>query len=174
MVVGDISAKEGGKLSGHASHTSGRDADVGFYYVDSRGRTVRPPRFLRVDWKGRAIGAPGVRFDVPRNWAMVQSWVTDPRARVQHIFVAKHLRSMLLKHATKAGVYLPVRHRAAIAMKQPSTGMPHDNHFHVRISCPRGDRECVQHPRVRRPAKAATKKPKAPRRSASRKTPTKS
>ncbi len=172
MVVGDISAKEGGKLSGHASHTSGRDADVGFYYVDAKGRTVRPARFLSVDWKGHAVGAAGVRFDVARNWAMVQSWVTDPRARVQHIFVAKHLRSMLLKHATKIGAYLPVRHRAAIAMKQPS-GAAHDNHFHVRISCPRGDRECVQHPRVTRSSKAGSKK-KGRRQSASRKAPTKS
>src|SRR5690606_32055386 len=32
--IGHISAKKGGWLSPHRSHQSGRDVDVGFYYVD--------------------------------------------------------------------------------------------------------------------------------------------
>jgi penicillin-insensitive murein endopeptidase len=37
--------------------------------------------------------------------------------------------------------------RAAVVMMQPSNALPHDNHFHVRISCPADMRKsCVEYP----------------------------
>lgn len=140
LLVGDLSRRAGGDLGGHRSHESGRDADVGFYFVDAQGKPVESGRFRAVDWRGRAAGDASLRFDDARNWALVEAWVTDPRARVEHIFVAKPIRARLLAHARKKGVYLPVLHRASIAMKQPSRGLSHDDHFHVRIACPRSQR----------------------------------
>jgi penicillin-insensitive murein DD-endopeptidase len=140
LLVGDLSLRAGGDVGGHRSHESGRDADVGFYFVDSQGRPVHERRFRVVDWRGRAADAPALRFDDARNWALVEAWITDPSSRVEHIFVAKPLRARLLAYARLRGVYLPVLHRASLAMKQPSRGLPHDDHFHVRIACPRSQR----------------------------------
>ena len=147
LLVGDLSRRGGGDLGGHRSHESGRDADVGFYFVDRAGKPVESRRFRAVDWRGRAADDPSLSFDDARNWALVEAWVTDPSARIEHIFVAKPIRARLLAHARKKGVYLPVLHRASIALKQPSRGLPHDDHFHVRIACPRSQRAvCVAEP----------------------------
>ncbi len=147
LLVGDLSLRRGGSIGGHHSHESGRDADVGFYFVGRDGKPAATEQFLRVLWNGRAADRPDLEFDDARNWALVQSWMTSSDARVQHIFVAEPLRRRLLKHATAAGVYLPVRHRAAIAMKQPTRGLPHDDHFHVRIRCPSDQRDvCISEP----------------------------
>ena len=161
LLVGDLSKRGGGRLGGHRSHTSGRDADVGFYFVDKKGEPVATKRFRRVQWDGKAVDAKHLTFDDARNWALVQAWVTDPQARVQHIFVAKPLRQRLLQYARKRGVYLPVLHRAAVAMKQPTRGLVHDDHFHLRIRCPRSQRDvCVSEPS----RGGAPKKPRAPKR----------
>ena len=144
LLVGDLSHARGGPISGHRSHESGRDADVGFYFVDRKGKVVTPERFLTVLANGRTKEKPGLAFDERRNWALVQAWLTDPKARVQHIFVSKALRSRLLAYARARGVYAPVLHRASLAMKQPSRGLSHDDHFHVRIGCPGGQRGVCQ------------------------------
>ena len=145
--VGDISLRDGGDLPGHKSHESGRDADVAFLFVGPDGESISPPEFYSVDDKGLALENRAHRFDDARNWALVESWVTDPGARVEHIFVADPIRRRLLAHARSKGVYLPVLHRAAMAMKQPSAGQPHDDHFHIRIACPSGQRRvCVAAP----------------------------
>ncbi len=151
LLVGDLSKKRGGEIPGHHSHESGRDADLGFYFVDSAGKPVLQSDFLQVGWDGRATRSRSLVFDDACNWALVQALLSDPQARVQHIFVADPIRQRLLLHARRVGAYLPLRHRAAIAMKQPSHGLPHDDHFHVRIACPRGQGEvCEAEPDLRR------------------------
>lgn len=145
--VGDLSRREGGELPGHRSHESGRDADVGFLFVGPGGESVSPGEFMTVDARGVALENRSYRFDDARNWALIESWVTDPGARVEHIFVADRVRLRLLSYARQKGTYLPVLHRAAMAMKQPSAGQVHDDHFHVRIACPAGQaRTCVTAP----------------------------
>jgi len=145
--VGDLSRKEGGEIAGHKSHESGRDADVAFLFVGADGESVAPSEFLSVDDKGFAVENRSYRFDDARNWALVEAWVTDPGVRVEHIFIADRLRARLLAHARAKGTYLPVLHRAAMAMKQPSAGQAHDDHYHVRIACPPGQRRvCVAAP----------------------------
>jgi penicillin-insensitive murein DD-endopeptidase len=147
LLVGDLSRRRGGDVGGHRSHESGRDADVGFYFVDARGKQAETRRFRAVDWRGRAVDAPALRFDDARNWALVEAWITDSGPRVEHIFVAKPIRARLLAYARKQGAYLPVLHRASIVLKQPSRGLPHDDHFHLRIACPRSQRGvCLAEP----------------------------
>jgi penicillin-insensitive murein DD-endopeptidase len=152
LLVGDLSRRGGGDVAGHRSHESGRDADVAFYFVDALGRPVESRHFRAVDRRGRALDAPSLSFDDARNWALVEAWITDPNARVEHIFVATPIRARLLAHARKRGVYLPVLHRASLALKQPSRGLPHDDHFHVRIACPKSQRgACLASPPDRLP-----------------------
>jgi penicillin-insensitive murein endopeptidase len=166
LVVGDLSARGGGELGGHRSHQSGRDADVGFYFLDARKRPVVPERFLRVRRDGRAIDRPDLRFDDARNWTLVESWMIDPRAIIQHVFVAEPLRERLLSHAKRARAYGPVLHRASLALKQPRQGLSHDDHFHVRVACPRvqSDDACVAEPEAE-PAAAQEPRPSGRRRS---------
>jgi penicillin-insensitive murein endopeptidase len=145
LTVGDLSKKGGGDVGGHHSHESGRDADLGFYLADGKGRQILPPRFATIDEEGRAKGMNRVRFDEARNWALVEALVTDPKGRVLQVFVANHLRLRLLAFAERQGVSQRVRDRAAELMLQPHHALPHDNHFHVRVACPKGEKDCVDY-----------------------------
>ena len=143
--VGDLSLRSGGELLRHNSHESGRDADLGFYVVDAAGKSVHARTFVQFDETLKSSAAGGARFDLARNWLLVQHMVTDPVAQVSHIFVAEPLRKRLLAHARSIGVSQRILDRAAIAMMQPSNALPHDDHFHVRISCPRSMRgTCIE------------------------------
>jgi len=153
LLVGTLSRREGGEVPGHASHQSGRDADIGFYYLDSKGRSVRTARLMRVTPERRVAGQPELRFDVTRNWDLVAAMLTDPEVIVQHIFVANFLRETLLDEAKRRRVSRSVLARATRALLQPSSGPPHDDHFHVRIACPSGQTAvCVSTPGMDRVA----------------------
>jgi penicillin-insensitive murein DD-endopeptidase len=136
MLVGDLSVPGGGPLSGHHSHQSGRDADVGFYVTNLRDRPIPSKEFVAFDGEGNAKDGAGVRFDDYRNWLLVESWVKDRRAGLAHVFVSDPLRARLLRYARQHPRYAPYADRAAALLEQPENGEPHDDHFHVRISCP--------------------------------------
>ena len=143
--VGELSAKRGGDIHRHRSHESGRDADLGFYLVNSKGKPLPPREFSRVDSELRASAAGG-RFDLQRNWMLVSELLSDPAAHVTHIFVSEAIRAELLDYARKSGASSALRRRAAFALMQPTGSLPHDDHFHVRIACPKGDSRCVETP----------------------------
>jgi penicillin-insensitive murein DD-endopeptidase len=136
MLVGDLSSENGGPLSGHRSHQSGRDADIAFYMTNSEGRPAWPGHFVAFDGEGKAKRGGSLRFDDRQNWLLVESWAGDQRAGLSHIFVSTPLRKRLLdygrRHARRKDHY----ERAIKLLKQPEQGEPHDDHFHVRIACP--------------------------------------
>jgi penicillin-insensitive murein endopeptidase len=134
--VGDISQKGGGDVSRHHSHESGRDADIGFYAVDAKGKQLHNHGFIKFDAAAESPTMPGAHFDLPRNWFLVEQMLTDPGARVSHIFIAEPLRQKLLGYARTHGVSRALLDHAQIVMMQPTASLPHDDHFHVRISCP--------------------------------------
>ena len=146
--VGDLSRRSGGVICHHHSHESGRDADVAFFYVDARGGDANVTGYLRVASVPR-VSAGGLAFDDARNWQFVQSLITNPRARVMAIFVARWLRQRLLRYGARVASPGIVR-RAAEVMLQPSDAPPHDDHFHVRIACPPGMLDCIDAPVARR------------------------
>jgi penicillin-insensitive murein endopeptidase len=137
MLVGDLSRESGGRLYGHFSHQSGRDADVGFYAKDASGRPQVLERFVAFDGLGRAKNKSGLVFDDYRNWLLVQSWVKDERAGLSHIFVSHGLRARLLRFANEVPEFRPYVPAAKKLLKQPEDASSHDDHFHVRISCPK-------------------------------------
>lgn len=143
--VGDISRKDGGDINGHHSHESGRDADIGFYAVDAAGKQLHARSFIKFDASLSSPTLPGARFDLARNWLLVQSLLLDSRARVSHIFIAEPLRQSLLGYARSRGVSKALWVRAAVAMMQPTQSLAHDDHMHVRISCPSSMRgSCIE------------------------------
>jgi penicillin-insensitive murein DD-endopeptidase len=148
LMVGDLSSEDGGPLAGHRSHQSGRDADVGFYVRDARGQSVVTPRFLAFDGDGKAKNGSGLVFDEYRNWLLVQSWVRDDRAGLSHIFVSRPLRERLLAYARRHPSFSKYVDEVAVLLKQPKSVSAHDDHFHVRISCPRQQEKlCREHSR---------------------------
>ena len=166
LSVGDLSRRGGGDVVGHHSHESGRDADVGFYMLDRHGKSVLLPHILPIDEQGRVATDHSLRFDDARNWALVESWLNDRTSRVARIFVALHLKERLLAQARRAHASPSLRARAADVMLQPK-GATHDDHFHVRIGCPRGQAgACVEH--VTREAPLHANKKKAEKRPKSR------
>lgn len=131
--AGDLSAATGGDLPGHASHASGRDADLAFYLRDAAGRAADGPELPRVDGGGRA---PDQRqFDVARNWALVAALLRDPRIQVQWLFVAHHIEALLLAEAERGGEDPELVQRAATVLRQPRDSSPHAEHFHLRLYC---------------------------------------
>ncbi|WP_437796356.1 penicillin-insensitive murein endopeptidase [Sorangium sp. So ce693] len=152
LLVGDLSARTGGALDGHNSHQTGRDADVGFYVVNSKGKTLRMDRFVAFDDEGNAIGLPGARFDDARNWALVQALLEDRQAGVKYLFVTDALRARLLAHAAKKRVPADLRARAAAAMMSPRDADLHNDHFHIRVMCPPSMRGACIEESLARPA----------------------
>ncbi|MCC6214496.1 MAG: penicillin-insensitive murein endopeptidase [Polyangiaceae bacterium] len=138
LVVGDLSARRGGKIPGHRSHRSGRDVDLLFYTTTPEGAPVRSPGFLHfgADGLARVQGTDDyVRFDVARNWALIESLVGSEGAPVLFIFVSRELEALLLEWAFALGSPDSLLLRAATVMLQPGDSTPHDDHFHVRLAC---------------------------------------
>jgi penicillin-insensitive murein endopeptidase len=146
LLVGDLSNKYGGPLSGHRSHQSGRDADIGFLVLNSAGKPVNADRMVAFDADGRARDGGRYVFDDYRNWLLVQLWLNDHRANIQHVFVASHLRRRLLAFARARPALRKYVESAAALLHEPRNAADHDDHFHVRIQCPKRQRGlCVSH-----------------------------
>lgn len=135
LIIEDLSLENGGRISGHGSHRSGRDVDVRYYAVDEDGapRSGRSVSFRR---NGRARN--GARFDVQRNWLFIQSALESEHADVQYIFIYRPLEILLLEYAAEAGASEALLEEAARKMMPPGGGprvSPHADHMHIRILC---------------------------------------
>jgi hypothetical protein len=77
VAIGHISAKKGGPLSPHVSHQSGRDVDIGYYYLPGTR-----PGFVR---------ATAENLDRARSWTLVRAFLTlrRRRARAHRLFGAE-------------------------------------------------------------------------------------
>ncbi len=148
--VADLSTRGGGDVHMHASHESGRDADVAFYLRAPNGDDVLPPRLVAIGPEGKSPDGALV-FDDERNWAFLESILKSRRALVTHVFVAEHLKARLLAQARAAGAPAPLVARAEALLSQPRGSFPHDNHYHVRVACAADDKpECIEGVRRRR------------------------
>jgi len=145
--VGDISAKNGGKLSPHINHQMGLDVDLGFYVTDAEGKPLGN-RMAAFDSNGRSKDGR-LRFDAKRNWWLVASMFENPYfGEVRFLLLADWLKKLLLDHARRRLTRLrDPRHverqkelirRAEALIRQPSSS-PHDNHYHLSLKKPPGN-----------------------------------
>jgi penicillin-insensitive murein endopeptidase len=146
--VGDISARDGGRLAPHINHQGGRDADIGMFVCDANGRP-QSNRMVKFDREGKA--RDGLRFDVARNWEFISMILESPHFQDLHaVLVADWLKALMLDHAR---AQLPkirnpreAQRQAALIKKaeqelvQPSSS-PHDDHFHLALACTAEDRK---------------------------------
>lgn len=126
MLVGHLSAKQGGHLRSHKSHQSGRDVDLSFYYLpESKWR-----------WYQRAHAG---NLDVARTWAFVRSLLVE--TDVMFIFINTSVQRLLKTHALAIGEdpewlddVFEWNSKSVWPIVRHSPG--HDTHIHVRFYNP--------------------------------------
>lgn len=121
--VGHLSARKGGPLSPHRSHQSGRDVDLGYYYVDGSR------------WYRRAHAG---NLDRDRTWALMRALIT--RTDVEMIIVDRSIQRLLREHARNLGAdpgWLEGLFDGRGALTPLFRHAPgHRTHFHVRFYNP--------------------------------------
>ncbi len=133
LLVGDMSQPRGGPmLTGHASHQIGLDADIWL--------TPMPNRQLSRNEREEMSAVMMVRKDRldidPQTWTPTHLSVIRAAAQepsVERIFVNAAIKKALCREAKG--------NRSWLSKVRPMYG--HDYHFHVRIVCPAGSRECT-------------------------------
>lgn len=138
LVIGDLSARFGGKIPGHQSHRNGRDVDLLFHYLTPSGARVVAPGFIHVQADGLArVPETGqiLRLDVEHEWRVIRALVTAEELGVQFLFVSRTVEALLVEYALALGEPLELVLRAQSVMLQPGDSLPHDDHIHVRIAC---------------------------------------
>lgn len=143
LVLGDLSQPQGGVISHHASHRSGRDADTLYYTRSLDGRPLPSPGFVRIGDDGLGYDDASGQFvalDVERQWLFVKALITDRDANVQWLFCSEGIKRMILRWARARGESTELVWRAAQVLHQPTGARPHDDHMHVRIDCTADDR----------------------------------
>lgn len=135
LVVGDLSAQHGGKVSRHASHRSGRDVDLLWYLTTAEGAPIESMHFVQLGSDGLGLTPSGryVRLDVPRQWLLVKSLLRS--LDVQWMFVSSPVEALLIDHALASGEETELLWRAQNVMQEPPDSLPHDDHLHLRIAC---------------------------------------
>lgn len=141
LLVNDLSLERGGPIDRHESHRAGRDVDVLFYLLDEKGEpmpsvaAILDPRGEGVDFRDPADPSDDVkvRLDVARTFRFLEALALDEEARLQRVFIAEHLRTLILEHGKKVGGDPTALARLEMMMCQPGT--PHDDHLHLRFFC---------------------------------------
>jgi penicillin-insensitive murein endopeptidase len=141
LMVGDLSKRLGGRISGHASHRTGRDVDLLFYIETPSGEPVANSGFYKFGSDGLAYIPPDhggpryVRLDVAREWLLVKALMTSPLANVQWMFISSPLEALLTEYARARGESAELIWHAETVMLQPRDSLPHDDHLHLRTAC---------------------------------------
>ena len=141
LLIGDLSARYGGKIPGHRSHRTGRDVDLLWYLTTPSGAPVRSPGFIRIgtDGLGRVSydqrKAQYLRLDVERQWLLVKELLLSKEANVQWIFLSRGIEALLIDYARARGEDLTLIWHAETVMLQPGDSLPHDDHIHLRTAC---------------------------------------
>jgi len=141
VTINDLSRKRGGPIPHHRSHQSGRDVDVLFYQLGPDGEPIESvgaffdPDGVGVDFRDLADPNDDIvlQFDRARTWLFLRALIEDEEAQLQQIFVAEHLRTLLLEYARSNDEPSTAVMRFAAMSCQPS--YPHDDHFHFRFFC---------------------------------------
>jgi penicillin-insensitive murein endopeptidase len=140
--VGDMAQPRGGPMAfGHGSHQNGLDADIWFnldrkpLLAAAQREAVDLPSMVLPDQStidGALFGERQVR--------LLRLAATDPQ--VDRIFVHWTIKQALCEGVGGAGT----GDRSWLRRIRPWRG--HDEHFHVRLSCPKGSPDCAGQPPV--------------------------
>ncbi|MBW2459263.1 MAG: penicillin-insensitive murein endopeptidase [Deltaproteobacteria bacterium] len=131
----DVSLPQGGPMTGHRSHETGRDVDL-TYYQKHCGRRACMLRKVTA----RSL-------DAQRQWALLSYWLR--RGDAQYIFIDYALQVPLYAAARKAGAtrkqleqWFQYPRKQKIRKGIIRHAANHADHMHLRFRCPRRDRSC--------------------------------
>jgi len=136
LLLGDMSQPRGGPmLAGHASHQIGLDADIWLTPMPDRELS----RQEREEMMATLVVGESRKEVEPKVWtpahvALIKAAAQDPL--VARIFINGAIKKALCRDAGSDRRWL---HKV-----QPWYG--HDWHFHVRLQCPPGEKECHGQP----------------------------
>jgi murein endopeptidase len=124
LAIGDLSDGDGGWISPHKSHQSGRDVDLGLYYADgSKWYTKATPQNL----------------DADRSWALIVAMYRT--GDLEYVFFDRSLHEPLREAAARDGTSPDIVEcvfdgcpKAAGAILRHTRG--HRTHMHVRFRSP--------------------------------------
>ena len=138
ILIGDMAQPRGGAMpSGHASHQTGLEADIWYTHpksAETMSLTLKEREELAAP---SLVTTDGSRVD-PTRWntqdaTLLRTAARDPN--VDRIFVNPAIKRELCRVAPGSAWLHKIR---------PWWG--HDEHFHVRLQCPAGDRDCIAQP----------------------------
>lgn len=136
LMIGDMSAMEGGAIGLHASHQNGLDADVAFL---RRNQTEQNPE-ATTGFQEKFVSPAGkvtANFDMERNWAYAKILIES--GRVQRMFVDQALKTAFCSHARATGEL----ENAKETLRRIRPYESHEDHFHVRLTCPKNSPDCM-------------------------------
>lgn len=131
FVVGDLSKRRGGTLSGHRSHKGGIDADVGLYFYDGQQHDYG---FLE---------PVNAAFDTETNWLVIRTMLES--GLVDRILIDQRFVDKLRRHAVQTGDLTTDEASAVFPRDKQDWWKPgvvhhaagHRDHLHVRVRCER-------------------------------------
>lgn len=141
LAIGDMSAERGGKISGHRSHQSGRDIDIGLFY------THKPANYPH-DF----VVATRENLDCAATFALVEGFskTSSDIEGVQMMFLDFDVQGILYHWALEHGVNEATLERLFQYPhgRDSSAGLVrhvahHDDHLHVRFKCPQEASSCM-------------------------------
>ncbi|WP_181234278.1 penicillin-insensitive murein endopeptidase [Enhygromyxa salina] len=140
LAIGDLSAETGGPLTGHRTHQSGRDIDLGFYFVDAPA-----------SYPAEFVPATRENLDVAATWDLLEGFVrlADQPGGVALVYLDYDIQRLLYPAARRDG--WTVEQLAEVFEYPDGRGADgrvvrhlwnHHDHLHVRFACPPGDASC--------------------------------
>ena len=140
IAVGDISAQQGGRISEHNSHQSGRDIDIGLIYT-------RKP----ANYPSSFVAGTADNLDFEATFVLLEEFARTAKQSggAQVIFLDFNVQGLLYKWALENGEdedYLARLFQyphgrgssEGIVRHEPN----HTDHMHVRFRCPPADSAC--------------------------------
>ncbi len=135
LLIGDLGQPRGGPtLTGHRSHQTGLDVDIWFLLSQQaakRSLTLNE----RETWSAASVLAYADTIN-PAQWTQENAKVLELAAampEVDRIFVNPSVKRELCQRRTASHQWL----------RKIRPWWKHDDHFHVRLKCPAGNRHCV-------------------------------
>jgi penicillin-insensitive murein endopeptidase len=138
VVVGDLSARHGGKIRGHRSHRTGRDVDLLWYLTTPGGAPVQNPGFIPLGPDGLTYVTGADRYyrlDTERQWLLIKRLLRSPHVGVQFMFVSREVEALIVDYALARETDLELVWHAETVMLQPGDSTPHADHLHLRVAC---------------------------------------